>query len=216
LTRKYDAQTGMTYNTYVNGVLADTQVKTDVTPAEDLNGEKASYLMLGGNYYASTDTTNTFTGDIGAIRFYDGIVSAEQVAATYATESEKFVNFEGELSVDSVFFYDKNDANELESVGNEKIIHVYAYLTSTMREDENVKVIVGLYDQYNMLTAVSMSDITEVPANTSSDDAAEVYAELNIPDDVTVDPQGKVKVFIWTGDGFMTPISSEEYSLNCL
>ena len=213
LTRKYDAQNGMTYKTYVNGVLADTQIKTDVTPAEDLNGEKASYLMLGGNYYASTDTTNTFTGDIGAIRFYDGIVSAEQVAATYARESEIFSNFEGEVTVDYVNFYDE-EYEELEAIGDNETIIIEPAFSSSKKDDETVKVYVGLYKGNGELVKIQLSDIITVEAG-ADEYVPDDEISFTIPETFS-DANGYVKVFVWTGDDYMTPTSSEEYVLNCL
>lgn len=211
LTRKYDEATGMTYQTYVNGVLADTQTKTDITPADDLNGGKADHLMFGSWYYTDEEA-NAFNGDFGAIRVYDGIVSAEKVAATYAAEKEKFVNIESKLEIGSVTFYD-DDEEELKELGSNKTVAVQASLTNTFAEAKDVIMYVGLYAENGKLLAITQSEKTSIKAD---NDVHSVDATLKIPDSVTVDPYGKIKVFVWTGDGFMTPVSSEVYSLNCL
>lgn len=214
LTRKYDEATGMTYQTYVNGVLADTQTRTDITPADDLNDGKASHIMVGGNYFNAT-TDNTFTGDIGAIRFYDGIVSAEKVAATYAAEKEKFVNIESKLEIDQVGFYNNNeDYEDVEGFDGSSSIYVEASLTNTFSSAKEVIMYVGLYAENGKLLAITQSEKTTI--TTSDNDDNVIGVTFTKPDGVTVDQHGKIKVFVWTGDGFMTPVSSEVYSLNCL
>ena len=97
-------------------------------------------------------------------------------------------------------------------VGENTKIIAAPTLSNTTGNDETVRIYVGLYKESGELVKMAQSGIITIYAG---DDEEEQELEFTIPDTFN-DPKGYVKVFVWTGDVFMTPISSEEYVLNCL
>jgi len=213
-TRDFNkAEKTLTYKTYIDGVLKDTYVLENQTSAYNC-GESTGAIYIG-NTYNDQDAYELFNGGIAKAKVYKSILTDAKVAALYSAEEASFKDA-GALVVTGIKFEGEDmDVSINQLKGNTTVWCQVSFENSSKQEDKHYVAYGAIYDGDGKLVSIvelnqgNYYGIVDKATASGNGTATASYTWENL----SLAEGSTLKVFIWSADEMMVPVSSEVYQL---
>ncbi len=216
MTRDFDrTEKTITYKTYVDGVLKDTYVLENQTSVGD-GDDSTNSVYFGNTWDERNVATAQFNGGIAKAKVYKSILTDAKVASIYNAEKDAFKDA-GKLGVTEVVFEGAEEGvviNQLK--GNDTVWCQVTLENSSKQEEKHYAAYGAIYDIDGKLVNIvelnqdnnygTVSKGTDASGNGK---ATAMYTWENL----SLEEGSTMKVFIWSTDEMMAPVSSEVYEL---